>query len=164
MDSECDEEVLLEEPIHLLVNTTNALPFQFLFSSRPEAHIQQILSHSSSIPHHSYFLSLRDFSSLEDVRTYLRRRLSEVRQKESQIMADVPRPWPTQSPRVYSFTMYRHLSSLSLTSMDKLQAALAIHRGLDPLYDQVLSEARERVVGTIIYLGAPLRVSMGGLG
>jgi hypothetical protein len=164
---------LLEELIHLLVNTTNQLPFRFLFSSRPETHIQQIF-HSSSIQHRSYFLSLRDFSSLEDVRTYLRRRLSEVREKESEIMADVPSPWPSQRQLevivkqseglfIYASTLVSFVADKHGRPQDKLQAALTIHRGLDPLYDQVLSEAWkfeyfQRVVGTIIYLREPLSV------
>jgi hypothetical protein len=50
---------------------------------------------------------------------------------------------------------------------DKLQAALAIHRGLDLLYTQVLYEAQkfeyfQQVVGTIIYLHQPLSVGQPG--
>jgi hypothetical protein len=174
---ECGEEVLLQELIQLLVNTTNQFPFRFLFASRPEVHIQQIFQLPSIQPR-SYFLSLRDFSSLDDVRTYLRRHLSEVRERESQVMANVPRPWPSQRELqvivkqseglfIYVSTLVKFVADKHGRPQDKLCAALAVHRGLDPLYDQVLSEARkyeyfERVVGTIVYLREPL--SMGGLG
>jgi hypothetical protein len=174
---ECGEEVMLQELIQLLLNPTNQLPFRFLFSSRPETHIQQIF-YSPWIQRRSYFLSLRDFSSLDDVRMFLQRRLSEVRERESQLMANVPRPWPSQRELqvivkqseglfIYVSTLVNFVADKHGRPQDKLRAALAIHRGLDPLYDQVLSEAQkfeyfERVVGTIIYLREPLSVR--GLG
>jgi hypothetical protein len=107
---------------------------------------------------------------------YLQWHLSEVHERESQLMASVPWPWPLQRELevivkqseglfIYVSTLVNFVADKHGHPQDKLQAALAIHRGLNPLYDQVLSEARkfenfERVVGAIIYLHVPLSVPL----
>jgi hypothetical protein len=42
----CGEEVLLKELIRLLIDTTTQLPFRFLFTSRPETHVQHTFEYS----------------------------------------------------------------------------------------------------------------------
>ena len=130
---------------------------------------------SPSIKPKTCFFSLRDFSAIGDVCRYLRQHLSEVREKENYVMQYVPRPWPSERELevlvgqseglfIYVSTLVSFISDKHGRPQDKLRAVMTTHRGLDPLYDQVLSEARKfdyfgRVVGTIIYLHQPLILS-----
>ena len=60
---ECDGDAgLLQELIHLLVNATAALPFRFLFTSRPEHHILQTFE-LPPIRRKTYRSALRDSSA-----------------------------------------------------------------------------------------------------
>ena len=170
---ECSDETLLQELVRLLVSTTTRLPFRFLFTSRPESHIQQTFG-SSSIKPKTYFLSLRDFSAHRDVRNYLQHHLSQIREQNRELMRNVPHPWPSlrqldalvdhsEGLFIYVSTLIKFVADKKGLPQEKLQAAMTTHCGVDPLYDQVLSVAREfdyfgRVVGTIVYLREPLTV------
>ena len=170
---ECSDETLLQELIQLLVITTTRLPFRFLFTSRPESHIQQTFGSLSTKPK-TYFLSLRDFSADHDIRNYLQRHLSQIREQNRELMRNVPHPWPSlreldvlvdhsEGLFIYVSTLVKFVADRKGLPQEKLQAAMTTHRGVDPLYDQVLSVAREfdyfrRVVGTIVYLREPLTV------
>jgi hypothetical protein len=90
-------------------------------------------------------------------------------------MRDVPHPWPSTEQLIalvdkseglfiYVSTLVKFVGDRQGLPQEKLQLAIAAHHGLDPLYDQVLSEAQawsthfSRVVGTIIYLHHPLAI------
>jgi len=88
------DEGLVQKLIWLLVHPTPRLPFRFLFTSRPEPHLEQTFA-SPSTKSKTCFLALRDFSAHDDVHHYLQLHLSEVRDRENQLMRDVPRPWPS---------------------------------------------------------------------
>jgi uridine kinase len=168
---ECSDDGSLQELIRLLVDATDRIPFRLLFTSRPETHIQQIFE-ATSTRRKTYHLSLRDFNADEDVREYLRRHLSGIREQNNSLMRDVPRPWP--SPReldvlvhqseglfIYVSTLVKFVADKKGLPQERLQAVMMLHRGVDPLYEQVLSVAREsdyftQVVGTIIYLRYPV--------
>jgi hypothetical protein len=168
------EEGLVQKLIWLLVHPTPRLPFRFLFTSRPETHLEQTFA-SPSTKSKTYFLALRDFSARDDVRRYLRLHLSDVRERENQLMRDVPRPWPSQNDLkvlvkqseglfIYVSTLVKFVADRNGLPQQKLQVVMTAHKGVDPLYDQVLSEARkfqhfDRVIGAIIYLRQPLAVS-----
>jgi len=167
------DEGLVQKLIWLLVHTTPRLPFRFLFTSRPEPHLEQTFE-SPSTKSKTYFLALRDFSARDDVRQYLQLHLSEVRERENQLMRDVPRPWPSQNDLevlveqseglfIYVSTLVKFVADRNGLPQQKLQVVMTAHKGVDPLYDQVLSEAQnfenfERVIGAIVYLREPLPV------
>lgn len=173
-----DSETLLQELIQLLVGLAARLPFRFLFTSRPESHIQQTFTSSSTKPK-TYFLSLRDFSADRDICNYLQRHLSQIREQNRELMQNVPRPWPSwreldalvehsEGLFIYVSTLVKFVADKRGLPQERLQAAMTTHRGVDPLYHQVLSAAREfdrfeRVVGAIIYLREPLTVAELGL-
>jgi len=167
------DEGLVQKLIWLLVHPTPRLPFRFLLTSRPETHLEQTFA-SPSTKIETYFLALRDYSARDDVRRYLRLHLSEVRERENQLMRDVPRPWPSRNDLevlvkqseglfIYVSTLVKFVADRNGLPQQKLQVVMLAHKGVDPLYDQVLSEARkfehfERVVGAIVYLREPLPV------
>lgn len=93
---ECSDLLLLEL-IQLLVDTANnQFPLWILLLSRPEAHIQQTFG-SLSIQRMIYVVSLRDFDAHGDIRTLLQSRLSEICEREMDLMRDMPRPWPSHN-------------------------------------------------------------------
>jgi hypothetical protein len=176
---ECSDDGGLQELIRLLVDATNHIPFRLLFTSRPETHIQQIFK-ATSTSRKTYHLSLRDFSADKDVREYLRRHLSDIREQNNSLMLDVPRPWPSPQELdmlvhqseglfIYVSTLVKFVADKKGLPQERLQAVMTIHRGVDPLYEQVLSIAREsdyftQVVGTITYLRYPVALKeLGGL-
>jgi len=167
---ECSGDIgLLQGLIRLLVDasTTHRLPFRFLFASRPEPHIQQTFE-SSPIQGKTYRLALRDFNARDDVREFLRSRLSRIRETQKDLMRDVPRPWPSQRDLevlvnqseglfIYVSTIVKFVADRNGLPQQKLRVAMRVHTGVDPLYNQVLSEARqfdhfERVVGAVMFL------------
>ena len=166
-------EDLVQKLIWLLVDSTPRLPFRFLFMSRPDPHLEQMFE-SPSTKSKTYFLALRDFSAHDDVRRYLRLHLSEVRERENQLMRDVPRPWPSRNDLevlvkqseglfIYVSTLVKFVADRNGLPQQKLQVVMAAHKGVDTLYDQVLTEARKfehfkRVIGAIVYLREPLPV------
>jgi hypothetical protein len=158
---------LLQELIRLLVAITHQIPFRFLFTSRPEDHIRKSFE-SSSIQGKTYHLALRDFSARDDIREFLWSHLSKIREEEDELMRDVPRPWPSQADLemlveqsdglfIYVSTVVKFIADRNGLPQQKLQVVMKAHTGVDPLYNQVLSEARkfdhfERVIGAIIFL------------
>jgi hypothetical protein len=166
---------LLQGLIRRLVDTstTHRLPFRFLFASRPEPHIQQMFE-SPPIRGKTYRLALRDFNARDDVREFLRSYLSQIREAKEDLMRDVPRPWPSQRDLevlvnqseglfIYVSTLVKFVADRNGLPQQKLQVAMRAHTGVDPLYNQVLSEARqydhfERVVGAIMFLRPILTV------
>ncbi|KAF8226432.1 hypothetical protein L208DRAFT_1407070 [Tricholoma matsutake] len=170
LDESSDDD-LIQELIRLLVDTTNRLPFRFLFTSRPEHHIRQIFE-TSLVKQNTYFLLLRDFRAHSDVRKYLQRHLAEIRDQNDDVMRDVARPWPLDKELdrlvhqsdglfIYVSTLVKFISDKTDYPQERLQTAMMTHSGVDPLYHQVLSAAQkfkysERVIGTIIYLRYPL--------
>jgi NACHT domain len=171
---ECGDDDGLQELIRLLVDVTDHIPFRLLFTSRPETHIQQIFE-ATSTSRKTYRLSLRDFHSYGDIRKYLERHLSDIREQNDSLMRDVPRPWPSppaldvlvrqsEGLFIYVSTLVKFVADKKRLPHEKLQAAMKIHKGVDPLYDQVLSEARQydyfaQVVGTITYLRYPIALN-----
>jgi hypothetical protein len=173
--NESSNNDLLCDLIRLLIITTDNIPFRFLFTSRPESHIQQTFQ-SPSTRRKTCFLSLRDFRAHSDIRNYLQLQLSEIRDRNDYLMRDVPRPWPSlqalevlidQSDGlfIYVSTLVKFVADI-MTGLpqEKLRAVMTTHRGVDPLYHQVLSAAQKfqgfhQVLGAIIFLRHPLIIS-----
>ena len=170
---ECGDDDLLQTLIGLLADATTRLPFRFLFASRPEFHIRRTFA-TPSVKQHTHFLSLRDFCAHGDVRKYLQRRLSQIRDQNDDVMGDVARPWPSQRELdhlvdqsdglfIYVSTLVKFVADKTKLPQERLQAAMTTHSGVDPLYSQVLVAAREfenfeRVIGTITYVQRPLTI------
>jgi hypothetical protein len=173
LDESSDNDRLCDL-IRLLVDTTNHIPLRFLFTSRPERHIRQTFD-STSARGKVRFLSLRDFGARSDVRRYLQLHLSKIRDQNDHIMRDVPRRWPSERALdvlvyqsdglfIYVSTLVKFVAGRTGLPQERLQAAMTTHRGVDPLYHQVLSvacefEYFERVIGTIVFLRHPLTIS-----
>jgi hypothetical protein len=173
LDESSDNDIL-SDLIQLLVDTTNHIPFRFLFTSRPERHIRQTFE-STWAEGKVHFLSLRDFRARSDVRKYLQLHLSKIRDQNNHIMRDVPRPWPSEQALdvlvnqsdglfIYVSTLVKFVADMTDLPQERLQAAITTHHGVDPLYHQVLSAAQkfryfDRVIGTIIFLRHPLTIS-----
>jgi hypothetical protein len=154
--------------IQLLVDFTvvHRLPFRFLFASRPEAHIRQTFR-SSWFREKTYHLTLRDFDARDDIRNFLRLHLSTIRDAQDELMQGVSRHWPSQQDLevlvdqseglfIYVSTLVKFVADRNGLPIQKLQAAMRAHKGVDPLYDQVLSEGRmfdqfDRVIGAVMF-------------
>ena len=168
---ECAERNRLLALVKLLGETFTGSnsPLQFLLASRPEPDITSAFRmHAPN--KQSLWVSLED--SKEDVRTYLRHHLQQVRQRHETVMAREPALWPLQRDlntlvhnsdglMIYAATLVRYLDDHQESPQVKLRKVLARHDGVDPLYEQVISEAEEhptfkRVLGTLMYLRYPI--------
>src|ERR1700722_450778 len=142
-------------------------PFRFLLTSRPEARIVEIFR-DPVINSRTSRLFLQD--SERDVRTFLSSKLREIQMK-----LNLPISWPSMAELetlifqshglfIYADTLIRFIGSEYGLPRERLRVAIAAHRGIDPLYDQVLSEAEkydgfERAIGAVVLLGAnPLHI------
>lgn len=163
---ECAQGGLPKDLIRLLMDNLG-IPMRFLLTSRPEDYILKMfkLPRTQSGP---YILALQDFSAHEDIRKYLQLHLSNIRQKEDELMQDVPIPWPSyddletlvrqsQGLFIYVSTLVAFVGDGSDLPQQKLQTVIKTHAGIDALYDQVLSAAGKfhnfkHVIGTMMYL------------
>ena len=157
----------------LLADITHRLPFRFLFVSRPEHHIKSIFK-SSSVHRKTLHLTLRDFSARDDVRQYLRLHLSNVHEEMEELMQNVLRPWPpaktlevlvdqSEGLFIYVSTLVKFVADGNGLPQQKLQEVMQVHKGVDPLYDQILHKAREcphfeEVMGALLFLRTPLTI------
>jgi len=118
----------------------------------------------------SLWLSLED--SRDDVRKYLQDHLQRVRQQHKNAMAREPEEWPPEEDLqalvrnsdglfIYAATLVRYMNDRRESPQIKLRKVLTRHDGVDPLYDQVISDAQQCenfhfVLGSVIYLRYPI--------
>jgi len=143
--------------------TDSSAPLQFLLASRPEPDIASAFRmHAPN--KQSLWLALED--SRDDVRNYLRDHLQQIRERYPTIMAHEPSLWPPQTSldalanksdglMIYAATLVRYMDDDQEPPQVKLRKVLVRHDGVDPLYEQVISEAQERtnfqrVIGTLM--------------
>jgi hypothetical protein len=166
---EYDGDVPLEDLITLFCDLSDRLPFRIPFTSRPEGRILEIFN-CPQVARHTYPLKLQDFSSWDEVRVLLHSRLSAV-----QVKRCLPSIWPSAPDLkklseqadglyIYAHTLVRFIDDEHGSPPERLQSALAAHRGVDPLYDQVLLQANQypdfkRVIGSILFLVSPLSIN-----
>jgi len=150
-------------------------PLLFLLTSRPETEITAAFQ--SYLPNNTVYLTLED--SVDDVRKYLQERLQGLRRNPRyfSIMRSEPELWPSrerlqklvtksQGLFIYASTLVQYVGDgKGPPPQDKLRKALKVHAGVDPLYIQVMTEARQHsenfrwVIGSLMYHRYPVAVS-----
>ena len=180
---ECDDRQSMAEFIELMIDVFNdvpGLPLKVLCTSRVEEHIRGILE-SVTAQSTTRRLNLEDFNASQDIRTFLQSRFAAIYDRNRRYMKHIPRPWPSPSDFqdlvrkcegsfLFATTLINFIaSSDGRFPHQKMEAALRMANGLDPLYAQVISSASrdhnfERVLGSIVVLTRPLAItSLGDL-
>jgi hypothetical protein len=158
---ECRNEALVNDLIELLVPALSQFPFRLLFTSRPEAYIEAIFTRRG-IAERAQLITLRDFDTHRDIYEYLRSHLSSV-----QISRRLPTSWPSNTDLnrlarrsegifIYASTLVRFINDKYGNPQQKLQIALKAHNGLDPIFEQVLDDAKnypnfELALGAVLF-------------
>ena len=136
--------------------------------SRPEVHIQMTFK-SPSIQSKTYHLDLQDFNAHDNIHRFLGSQLLRIRQQVEQLMYDVPKTWPSEKDLevlveqseglfIYASTLMKFIGDGNDVPQRKLQVVMTVHTGLNPLYDQILSEVPrypvqfEWVMGAVMFL------------
>jgi RecA/RadA recombinase len=167
------DECASQEGIRRLIDwlRKNEPPFRFLLTSRPEPQIEVcFLPRDGRIDARS--LSLTE--SKDDIRKYFVKKLEEVWPKEQRIKDGGASKWPSKSHLnelvekseglfVYAATAVRYIGRGDSPKM-LLEDVLKLHKGLDPLYTQVIEVARKRkyfdiVMGAVMHLRYSLTVN-----
>jgi hypothetical protein len=118
--------------------------------------------------------SLSLTESKHDIRNYFVEKLEEVWPKEQRVQDSGPPEWPSESHLnelvekseglfLYAATAVRYIGGEGYPQ-ERLADVLKLHTGLDPLYTQVIEEARkwkyfDIVMGTLMYLRYPLTIN-----
>jgi len=120
-------------------------------------------------------LDIDTFEVHGDIRTFLRTRFSAIRREKSRFMRGAPTEWPSRIEMeklvekcsgsfAFAHTLVKFVNDGRDLPHRKLQIALDMHDGLDPLYMQVLLAAPrgqyfERILSTIMLLAEPLPIT-----
>jgi hypothetical protein len=174
---ECAAQDTIVTLIKLLgqMNWSHRFPVRFFLVSRPETQIRdafRLFTTQDTV----FTLHLEDFTADNDIRTYLRKHLSEIRKKRDLLMQDIPTPWPSEVNLdtlvrqseglfIYVSTLVRFVDDDEHgLPQEKLENVLKIHTGVDSLYGQIIFEARkyrhfDQVMGSLMYLHRPLSIS-----
>ena len=146
----------------------NNPPFRFLLTSRPEPQIEACFRPGDG---RSYAQLLSLTESEDNIRKYFVTELEKVWPEEQRVKDGGPPKWPSESDLsklvekseglfVYAATAVRYISGKGYPKT-LLENVLELHKGLDPLYAQVIKAAKEwndfdTVMGAIMYLRYPL--------
>ncbi|KAI6043169.1 hypothetical protein EDC04DRAFT_2653553 [Pisolithus marmoratus] len=148
----------------------NKPPFRFLLTSRPEHQIKTCFQCVRDTAVGVHPLLLRE--SEDDVRTYFVQELEKVRQERLAGCAVSPGClWDSSIDKlveksqglfIYAATAVRYILRQG-SSITRLEKVLNLHNGLDPLYAQVVEDAKEWdyfdiVMGSLMYLRYPLGI------
>ncbi|KAF8688285.1 hypothetical protein AX14_003471 [Amanita brunnescens Koide BX004] len=149
----------------------NRLPFRFLLSSRPEPDIK---ARFADCPGGGFIevLSLSLTESKNDIRKYFVEELEKIRQDRLPLCS--PSDWPpkqyigelvnkSEGLFVYAATAVRYIGGKGYPQT-LLEDVLTVHDGLDPLYSQVIKEAKgwkyfDIVMGALMHLQYSLPIS-----
>ncbi|TFK35008.1 hypothetical protein BDQ12DRAFT_579518, partial [Crucibulum laeve] len=159
------------------------LPFRLILTSRVEEHIQEQFNNpiTQSIINH---LSLQKFDATNDIKLYLETQLSAVYTIKKHLMVDVLHPWPSFSDLqqlsknvagsfIIASTLVEFIKTEKDTPQRKLEIALNMTNGLDPVYKQVITDTLkenkalqqkelqilELVLAVIVILAEPLSIA-----
>jgi ABC-type dipeptide/oligopeptide/nickel transport system ATPase component len=157
---ECDGRNIQQEILRSLGHSypDGGIPLRFFIASRPEPHIEQIVSSLSS---HCLLNVERSF---EDVRKYLQNQFSRIHQQHHETMAKVPTPWPSfdiiehltensSGHFIYASTVIKFVDDEDYHPTERLDIVMGItvsesseaerpFHALDELYIQILSQTR----------------------
>jgi AAA ATPase domain len=175
---ECNDRESIGNLIQVLPSHSGRgdhIPYRFLMTSRVEEYIRSKFEVSGSQAHPAtYALALQEYYAGADIRVYLRSRFAAIYQEKCRLMPNVQRPWPSEEVLdqlvqqssgsfIFAATLVDFINDGSDLPHLKLRKALGTHNGLDPLYDQVFSDAQrsphfEQVIGTIMLVAEPLSI------
>ncbi|KAF8226611.1 hypothetical protein L208DRAFT_1406822, partial [Tricholoma matsutake] len=164
------DECASQEGIRRLIDwlRRNNPPFRFLLTSRPEPQIEACFRPGNGCTD-VLLPSLTD--SKDDIRKFFVKELEKIKRERlsSQGLSD----WPPQSSVhklvekseglfMYAATAVRYISGEG-NPKKRLADVLELHKGLDPLYTQVIGEAKkwdycDIVMGTLMHLRYPLPI------
>ena len=93
---ECEDRNSAKEILTCIIDAFHHshIPLQFVITSRPEFHIRS----KFKVPEAQAItrsIDLRDFDAGNDIRIFLTRRFERIYQDHSDVMSDVPKPWPS---------------------------------------------------------------------
>ncbi|KAF8629825.1 hypothetical protein AX14_011087, partial [Amanita brunnescens Koide BX004] len=150
----------------------NRLPFRFLLTSRPEPNIKARFAYRQG-GRLIEVLSLSLTESKDDIRKYLVEELEKIRQNNLVFPGHVSSDWPpkpyidelvkkSEGLFMYAATTVRYIGGKGYPQT-LLEDVLKVHDGLDPLYSQVIREAKEWkyfdiVMGALMHLQYPLPI------
>ncbi|TFK31530.1 hypothetical protein BDQ12DRAFT_639969, partial [Crucibulum laeve] len=154
---ECNDKQSMSTFIEAITTICNKpgfwLPFRLILTSRVEEHIQEQFNNPVTQSVINY-LSLQKFDATEDIKLYLGTQLSEIYAIKKHLMMDVLLPWPSSSDLqqlsknaagsfIIASTLVGFIQREKGTPQNKLKVALNMTDGLDPVYNQVITEALE---------------------
>jgi hypothetical protein len=164
------DECASQEGISRLIDwlRRNNPPFRFLLTSRPEPKIAACFQQGDG---RTSVLSRSLTESKDDIRKYFVEELEKINQECR--LSEEPSDWPPKSSVdelvekseglfVYAATAVRYISGKG-NPKKRLADILKLHKGLDPLYTQVIEEAKtwdscDIVMGPLMYLRYPLSI------
>lgn len=155
----------------LWLSCNQQLPFRFLFTSRIEEHIHQKFELAASTTH---ILDLQNFDARSDIKSFLTSRFSTLCIENPWIMRGIQQPWPSDSEIqsfvdksegsfIFASTLFDYITDGRGPPQRKLETALTLSNGLDPLYRQVFDDAPRHdpfndVIGGLFVLKQPLSI------
>ncbi|KAH7915633.1 hypothetical protein BJ138DRAFT_997421 [Hygrophoropsis aurantiaca] len=181
---ECDNEKLVAELISLLTQLTHGCPFtlRILLTSRAESHIRAKFRERDILAL-TYSLELQAFDAEEDIRSFLRHAFEVVVDENRAIMADEPRPWPTEVQLeyivkkasglfIFAITVVKYVGARHHDPRKRLEVILAgqvvnpagsVFSDLDTLYQDAIRifpdfDTTRLILGVIQNLSIPLTV------
>jgi RecA/RadA recombinase len=171
---ECNRPDDVVKLVELLCGATNRFSFRLFLTSRPEGYIEQAFE-LHEMGNTIYRLLLQDFDARDDIWRYLEAEFLKIRKRLQKYLKDETTSWPSESVLaqlvdlseglfIYVSTLVQFVGDGRARPQDRLKAVLNVHAGVDPLYAQVINEARvyedfDRVIGSLMYLERPLTIN-----
>ena len=171
---ECDDRELVREFISLLAETCGGHPLRFLLASRAEDYIRQGFASDTALSA-TYILELEKFDASSDITAFLQSKFHEIRRLRPRLFQEMQGEWPpfkqltalakkSEGLFIFAATVVSFVTGGKGSPQEKLNQVLDSHLGLDPLYEQVLSNAHRddvfhKVLSTIIYIRRQLSIT-----
>ncbi|KZP05864.1 hypothetical protein FIBSPDRAFT_923130 [Athelia psychrophila] len=154
---ECNDVHATKEFICILagVFASRQIPVRWLLSSRREEHIRKAFS-DVTVNEATTRFALEDFNATLDIEKFLTDHFATICREDTDLMRNIPIPWPSiEDTRAlvkkadgmfnFAFTLVKFITDGSAPPDQKLQIALKLHAGLDPLYAQVLGAVPKNI-------------------
>ncbi|KZP09390.1 hypothetical protein FIBSPDRAFT_964006 [Athelia psychrophila] len=147
---ECNDKRAMNDFIGILTSaaSTRRLPLRWLLTSRREEHVNQAFSDDIARATVTG-VALEDFDAAFDIEAFLNHRFSEILKRNPRLMRGISPPWPSieeiqalvwkaDGMFVFASNLVDFITDGKAPPQRKLNNALSLHAGLDPLYLQVL--------------------------